>query len=268
MAMADKAINDLTLATEIYQNDYFLLQQNGTAKKLAGSTLTQFVTRDVVDINVETIPYDGTPQSTYDPDTHTLDMQVQRGPGIQSIELTSSEGVTDTYTVTTQDGEVAGTFTVTNGAGRVNSVMGITPIAGDIQADSLLRKIYPVGCIFLTTDQRSPNAILGVNWSWLQIEGRFLYAGGTGETPGLTGGSATHTLTVSELPSHNHAPFATTDGGALDAYWPAGGSNTAYSYNGVSSSAAMPIKTGNTGGGEAFSIMPPYFTVRAWIRQQ
>lgn len=267
--MADKSINDLTLAEDIYPNDYFLLQQNGTAKKLAGNTLTQFVTRDVVDINVETIPYDGTPQSTYDPDTHTLDMQVQRGPGIQSIEKTSSEGVTDTYTVTTQDGEVAGTFTVTNGAGRVNSVMGITPIAGDIQADSLLRKIYPVGCIFLTTDQRSPNAILGVSWSWLQIEGKFLYAGGTGETPGSTGGSTTHTLTVSEMPTHSHECFKNSvEGYSTDAYWPLGGSEQAYALYGVSQSTALKVTTKDSGGGQPFSIMPPYFTVRAWIRQQ
>lgn len=41
--MADKAISELTQATEITDSDLFVLQQGDTAKKLLGSTLVAAV---------------------------------------------------------------------------------------------------------------------------------------------------------------------------------------------------------------------------------
>lgn len=41
--MADKQINELTAATQIHDTDLFVLQQNGTAKKLTGQLFNEFI---------------------------------------------------------------------------------------------------------------------------------------------------------------------------------------------------------------------------------
>lgn len=72
----------------------------------------------------------------------------------------------------------------------------------------------------------------------------------SGKALASTGGSETHTLTTSELPSHLHS-----DGG--------GGSGSFVSEGGIGgmSSAKTGGNTGNTGGGSAHSIMQPYIAL-------
>ena len=86
--MANKQISQLDLANPIQTVDLFVLEQSGSAKKLEGGTLIQWVTSYA--------------------DGHG---------GIQSIAKTGSAGtpVVDTYTITYADGTTS-TFTVTNGA--------------------------------------------------------------------------------------------------------------------------------------------------------
>lgn len=86
--MADKAISELTPATGIGATDLFVLEQAGTAKKLTGQILENWL-----------VSY---------ADGHG---------GIQSLTKTSSTGtnpVVDTYTITYADATTS-TFTVTNG---------------------------------------------------------------------------------------------------------------------------------------------------------
>ena len=64
--MADKAINDLTQALQITNEDLFVLQQGGTAKKLKGATLLDFVTLSVVSVTVTTLPAGSSATATYD----------------------------------------------------------------------------------------------------------------------------------------------------------------------------------------------------------
>ena len=47
--MADKSITELTQATEITDSDLFVLQRGGTAKKLTGSTLKDYITVSAAD---------------------------------------------------------------------------------------------------------------------------------------------------------------------------------------------------------------------------
>ena len=47
--MADKSISELTQATEVTDSDLFVLQQGGTAKKLLGSTLKDYITVSAAD---------------------------------------------------------------------------------------------------------------------------------------------------------------------------------------------------------------------------
>ena len=76
--------------------------------------------------------------------------------------------------------------------------------------DELNRKIdnldlcpYKIGDVYVTTKIDNPANI----WSgtgWQKIEGRFLKATNSGEAPKTIGGSNSKTLTVSNIPSHNH----------------------------------------------------------------
>lgn len=69
--------------------------------------------------------------------------------------------------------------------------------------DAIVDKIYPVGSIYMSVNATSPSTLFGGTWA--KIEGRFLLGSSSGYSLGATGGEATHTLTVGEIPSHTHA---------------------------------------------------------------
>ena len=59
---------------------------------------------------------------------------------------------------------------------------------------------YPIGALYISYVSTSPATLFGGSWS--QISGRFLYC----TTSTGTGGNNNHTLTIDQIPSHNHAP--------------------------------------------------------------
>lgn len=93
-----------------------------------------------------------------------------------------------------------------------------------------------------------------------------------GRGPGLSnyvqgqkGGSETKVLTVNQLPNHSHTLNASSDvGNSSDptsrVLGNTGGRDTEYNTSPNVQMAANAI--GNTGGGQPFSILPPYNTVR------
>lgn len=129
-----------------------------------------------------------------------------------------------------------------------------------VKASTLLDLVYPVGSVYISYNSASPAALFG--GSWTQIQGRFLLAADSTYPAGSTGGEATHTLTVSEMPSHNHTL------------------NASYSSAGSSSSVESKMLAGddnngwlwdysatnNTGDGAAHNNMPPYLAVYMWWR--
>ena len=77
--MADKAISDLTQALQITNEDLFVLEQSGEAKKLRGETLLKFVTLSVVSVTVTTLPAGSSATATYDKSTGTLALGIPQG---------------------------------------------------------------------------------------------------------------------------------------------------------------------------------------------
>ena len=80
-----------------------------------------------------------------------------------------------------------------------------------LQAD-LLNKVYPVGSIYMSAVNVSPASFLGGTWQAIE-QGRMLMAAGSSWQAGTTGGNAYHTLTIAELPAHNHSATETAAGG-------------------------------------------------------
>ena len=122
----------------------------------------------------------------------------------------------------------------------------------------MLDKAYPVGAIYMSVNSTNPKTLFG--GTWVQIKDRFLLAAGTIYKAGATGGEATHTLTVDEIPNHQHVLWYPNEGGEQSAaigYPEAGSKNTWY---------AEASKTGGAGGGAAHNNMPPYLSVYVWKR--
>ena len=125
----------------------------------------------------------------------------------------------------------------------------------------LVDLIYPVGSIYMSTNNVSPQTFFGGTWE--RIQDRFLLAAGSTYAAGGTGGSATHTLTVNEMPNHDHVlKVATSTTTASDAALRASGVK-AYSSQ-IADSPNDNIK--DVGGNAAHNNMPPYLTVYMWKR--
>ena len=68
----------------------------------------------------------------------------------------------------------------------------------------LMKLIYPVGSLYWSANSTNPGTLFG--GSWVQIKDRFVLAcGDTYKTAGATGGASSVTLSVSNMPSHNHS---------------------------------------------------------------
>lgn len=77
--MADKTIGDLTQAASIGNEDLFVLQQNGEAKKLKGSQLMDYVTLSVISVTAETLPAGSQATATYNKTTGELYLGIPQG---------------------------------------------------------------------------------------------------------------------------------------------------------------------------------------------
>lgn len=109
---------------------------------------------------------------------------------------------------------------------------------------SLLDICYPVGSIYQSTKSTNPGTFLGGTWT--QLKDRFLLGAGS-KAAGATGGEENHTLTVAEMPSHNHS--GTTDEIKYGTNWNPGND---WSYSVASSATFSQYRSliiNSTGGG-------------------
>ena len=93
--------------------------------------------------------------------------------------------------------------------------------------------------------------------TWEQIKDTFLLACGDTYANGATGGEATHTLKVEEMPSHSH-------GVNFDQIWSWGGTTSLATTSGGPYSASGYVR--DAGGNQPHNNMPPYLAVYVWKR--
>ena len=61
---------------------------------------------------------------------------------------------------------------------------------------------HPVGSLYWSSDPTDPSQLFGGTWT--AVKDKFVWAKGDSDTVNATSGEKTHTLTVAEMPSHNH----------------------------------------------------------------
>ena len=66
----------------------------------------------------------------------------------------------------------------------------------------LMKLIYPVGCLYWSSDNTNPSQLFGGTWT--QIKDKFILAAGDTYTNGSIGGASSVTLVISQIPSHTH----------------------------------------------------------------
>lgn len=146
-------------------------------------------------------------------------------------------------------------------------------------------KVYPIGSVYISANDANPNVIIGGTWEEFAT-GRTLIGYNPDDddlkTIGMTGGEKTHTLTIEEMPSHNHS--ASTGGagkhkhtvgyrkrqdaygkGTMDAmHWNMGTASTIETSEVANHSHTVTVE--NAGSGMSHNNMMPYITVRMWKR--
>ena len=157
-----------------------------------------------------------------------------------------------------------------------------------------------------SNDPTSPASFIGGTWE--RVEGKFIIGASSAYPVGTTGGSATHTQTVAEMPSHNHSGSTGSAGSHSHSAWTGGAGGhshtvsaatatnmaafpggTGTSENGQTAKSSSPttswvgdhthgvgmneagahthtVSIGNTGSGQAMSILNPYYALYIWVR--
>lgn len=138
-------------------------------------------------------------------------------------------------------------------------------VKGSLTADSVItQKIdEPIGKIIMgtgdnfATQSAVQNVYIG---TWEQIKDVFLLAAGDTYVAGTTGGEATHTLTVDEMPKHSHnLPVDKQYGEATTTERDRINLTSGIVYN-------HGYASNETGANQPHNNMPPYLTVYIWRR--
>ena len=155
------------------------------------------------------------------------------------------------------------------------------------RVDGVGNELYPVGSIYMSTENTSPASMFGGTWE--QILGKFLLSSDDVLTDGIittsgsyhigdSAGEATHTLTINEMPEHRHAEkWMAYDGGNIYQYYLSyGDGGTLWGLNINKIGGGLPfagttatnnsVDSGEAGGSQAHNNMPPYLVVYCWKR--
>ena len=136
----------------------------------------------------------------------------------------------------------------------------------------LYNAIFPIGQIVIKGDNEDYSNWLGFTWERTAV-GKVLVGIDSTDTDfneiGKTGGKKTHTLTVAEIPAHEHDEyFITNDGNRNQAITGNSGSiNGTYAKLEDSfEQNRAPLVTGRVGGSQPHNNLQPYQVVAYWKR--
>lgn len=115
---------------------------------------------------------------------------------------------------------------------------------------------YPVGAIYISVTDTDPATLFGGTWE--RIGGRFLLGADSTYAAGSTGGEAEHTLTIDEMPKHNHEIDNLNASGNATPYMTVQAQDKK-GYGGN-------VQTMFAGGGKPHNNLPPYLSVYMWKR--
>ena len=197
---------------------------------------------------------------------------------LSTLAPKESPGLTGTPTAPTANVDTNDTQIATCGFVR-NAIAKYAPML------DTMKKIYPVGSIYISTVSTNPSELFGFGTWEAMPAGRVLLAQGKSDwgttyEAGSTGGEATHQLTVGELPAHSHNATTNTTGNhthpiplyTVSGGGPAGGPkydpNNVIN-NGTSGSSgnhSHTISISDTGSNQAHNNLSPYIAIYIWKR--
>ena len=179
-----------------------------------------------------------------------------KATGDALAEKANYSDVNSALTAKADKSETFGNYYLSYNGGKLELEM--TTVSGDTTHTFTLnigKEMYPIGSIYLTLGEDSPAGLYG--GAWELIKDRFLFGAGDMYSMGVTGGEATHTLTVEEMPSHKHE-IRTTPLAVVDQAFTWGDENLRGAGSSMWSEAV--------GGSQPHNNMPPFLTVRIWKR--
>jgi hypothetical protein len=147
----------------------------------------------------------------------------------------------------------------------------------------ILKTVYPIGSQYVNfTDGTNPGTLFGFG-TWERIaEGRVVVGVDSADTDfdtaEETGGEKTHTLTESEMPSHNHSGSTSADGEHTHSFYyvsgDGSGSTGGIDYETRTNKSTITTSSNgehfhtisSSGGGSAHNNLQPYITAYIWKR--
>jgi hypothetical protein len=186
--------------------------------------------------------------------------------GLATLNSATISGTSTLTTVDINGGAIDGTAIGANSASTVAATTvtasgNVNTTGGELQIDgtNVLEKVYPVGSIYINASvSTNPATLLGFG-TWVAFgAGKVIVGLDSGDTDfdtaEETGGAKTHTLSISEIPSHTHSLSTSDNPGGTGEIEVAGGAPTSTQ------------TTQATGGGEAHNNLQPYIVAYMWKR--
>jgi hypothetical protein len=242
----------------------------GSGKTLTvAGTLTSTGTASFTTIDVNGGAIDGSPIGANSASTGAF--TTLSTTGLATLNSATISGTSTLTTVDINGGAIDGTAIGANSASTVAATTltattvtatgNVNTSGGELQIDgtNVLEKVYPVGSIYINaTSATNPATLLGFG-TWVAFGAGKVIVGLDSsdtdfDTAEETGGAKTHTLSISEIPSHTHSLSTSDNPGGTGAIEVAGGAPTSTQ------------TTQATGGGGAHNNLQPYIVAYMWKR--
>ncbi len=187
--------------------------------------------------------------------------------GNDKVELATKDALGN-VTYLTKSGKIPPKYfgdlsTIPDTAGQIplanlSNVAGVVPVGGIIMYSGLIANI-PTNWAFCNGSNSTPDLRDRMVICGKQDDAGSVKTNVTG-TLTVSGGSATKTLSVSEMPAHTHSTPSANANGWASGNFIQGSNNTG------SPPAPTTIVTDSTGGGTAFSLLNPYYALAFIMR--